>query len=193
MVHTVELSYEDVMTGLEAQVQYSRMGPNGSQELQKAAIEVKRGAHEGMSLRSTGMGNFPPPLSGVRTRNIPGDLHIKYKYKKHEKFRNEGRDLIYEIFVGFDKMATGGKVLVETIEGKKTNLSIPPGTKSGKRFRFKGRGLPELVQKQNAMGFVSHEEVVGDLYALVQVAVPTELNQEQVEYLEKGRELGLFD
>ena len=82
---------------------------------------------------------------------------------------------------------------METIEGKKTNLSIPPGTKSGKRFRFKGRGLPELVQKQNAMGFVSHEEVVGDLYALVQVAVPTELNQEQVEYLEKGRELGLFD
>lgn len=181
------------MEGVEAQINYTRLGPNGVHEKQTSTISIKRGVHEGMSVRSTGMGNFPRPIQGMRTRNIPGDLHIKYKFKKHDKFQNEGKNLIYEIQAPFTKMVMGGKVLVETIAGKKTNLTLPPGTKSGKRFRFKGRGLPELVQKTNSMGFISNEEEVGDLYALVQVYVPEELNQEQVEYLEKGKMLGLFD
>lgn len=168
------------------------MGPSGSQEKQSALISVKRGVHEGMSVRSTSAGNFPPPIQGMRTRNIPGDLHIKYKFKKHDKFKNEGKDLIYELFVPFDKMVLGGKVVVESIDGKQASLTLPAGTKSGKRFRFKGRGLPELIQKTNPMGFVTHEEIVGDLYALVQVLVPDEVTQEQVEALEKGGELGLY-
>jgi len=158
VVHTLELSYEDVITGMEAQVSYFRTGTNGAQEKQTVKILVRRGAYEGMSVRSTGMGNFPPPIQGIITRNIPGDLHIKYKFKKHDKFRNEGRDLINELDVPFDKMVIGGKVVVESIDGKQTILTIPPGTKSGKKFRFKGRGLPELVQKSNSMGFISHEE-----------------------------------
>ena len=178
---------------MEAQVSYFRTGTNGAQEKQTVKILVRRGAYEGMSVRSTGMGNFPPPIQGMRTRNIPGDLHIKYKFKKHDKFRNEGRDLINELDVPFDKMVIGGKVVVESIDGKQTILTIPPGTKSGKKFRFKGRGLPELVQKSNSMGFISHEEAQGDLYALVQVYIPEQVNQQQVEWLEKGRESGIFN
>ena len=39
---------------------------------------------------------------------------------------------------------------------------------------------------------ITSQEVTGDLYAVVNVAIPESVTQEQAEWLEKGRELGLF-
>ncbi|MGH8313313.1 MAG: DnaJ C-terminal domain-containing protein, partial [Gammaproteobacteria bacterium] len=54
-------------------------------------------------------------------------------------------------------------------------LKIQPGTSSGRQLRLPGRGLP----KPHGGG--------GDLFAMVQIVVPTSLNQRQRELF---KELG---
>ncbi len=50
-------------------------------------------------------------------------------------------------------------------------LKIPAGTQSGKRFRLKGLGMPNLKNVKSK----------GDLYAEVRIVVPEGLNAQEKE------------
>jgi molecular chaperone DnaJ len=69
--------------------------------------------------------------------------------------------------IGFARAALGGDVKVPTLEGTAT-LKIPAGTQSGRLFRLKNKGLPDV-----------HGRGLGDLHARVVVEIPTNLNMEQ--------------
>ena len=62
---------------------------------------------------------------------------------------------------------------VPTIDGK-AKIKIPPGTQSGKIFRLKGKGFPEV----NGYGR-------GDELILVNIWTPQHLSTEEKEMLEK--------
>lgn len=187
------MSFEDILSGKQVEVNYQRSGPDGNSQTERVLINVRRGVHEGFGHRLSGMGHFPPPIQGVKTRNIPGDLIVSYVILKHDKFRKEDNNLFFEAEVPYDKMIFGTKILVETIDGRKTVLNIPAGTKSGKQFRFRNKGLPKIVENKNQFGLISTGEEVGDFYVVAQVVIPENLTQEQVEWLEKGRSLGIFE
>jgi DnaJ-class molecular chaperone len=59
-------------------------------------------------------------------------------------------------------------------------LTIKPGTQNGQTFRLRGKGMPKLRQKGR----------YGDLYAEVQVELPTDLTPRQRELLEEMRRAG---
>jgi molecular chaperone DnaJ len=69
--------------------------------------------------------------------------------------------------ISFAKAALGGEVKVPTLEGSAV-LKVPAGTASGKVFRLRGKGLPEV-----------HGRGIGDLHVKLYVEVPTKLNAEQ--------------
>ena len=64
-----------------------------------------------------------------------------------------------------------------TLQGA-VSLKIPAGTQSGAVFRVRSQGMPAL-----------HSSARGDILTHVQVEVPTRLNAEQRETLERFAEL----
>ncbi len=59
-------------------------------------------------------------------------------------------------------------------------LTIKPQTQNGQTFRLRGRGMPKLRKKGE----------YGDLYAKVDVRLPTQLTPQQRELLEQMRASG---
>ena len=58
-------------------------------------------------------------------------------------------------------------------------LTIPAGTQSGRTFRLRGKGMPHLRQPDQH----------GDIYARVEVRLPTSLPPQQQELFEQLRKL----
>lgn len=127
--------------------------------------------------------NFPKGLdsdSQMRLRNEgevgpggAGDLYIFVRIKPHRVFKRSGNDLEMDLFVPFVKATLGGEVEVPALSGIVT-MKLPAGTESGKVFRVREKGMPDLRS----------EKMYGDLYVRVMIDVPKKLNQEQRRLLE---------
>ncbi|MDE2223320.1 MAG: molecular chaperone DnaJ [Candidatus Omnitrophica bacterium] len=108
-----------------------------------------------------------------------GDLFLFIKVKDHETFQRQGQDLRMDLSVSFAKAALGGEEKIKTLK-EEVVMKIPEGTQSGKVFRMKGQGMPDI-----------HGHSHGDLYVRVMLGVPTHLSTRQRELMEElARELG---
>jgi len=72
--------------------------------------------------------------------------------------------------------ALGATIEVPTLGGNPVKLRVAPGTPSGRVLRVKGRGI-------------TSKKGTGDLLAVVQVAVPSHLDDAAREALERYREV----
>ena len=85
-----------------------------------------------------------------------------------------------DLAVSFAKAALGGEEKIKTLK-EEVVMKIPEGTQSGKVFRMRGEGMPDV---HGGHGF-------GDLYVRVMIAVPGNLSHRQRELMEElSRELG---
>ena len=102
-----------------------------------------------------------------------GDLYLYIRVSDHPVFHRRGPELSMDLAVSFVKAALGGE---ETIDGlrEKVVMKIPAGTQSGKVFRLRGHGMPDV-----------HHHDHGDLYVRVMLQVPENLNSRQRELLEE--------
>ncbi|MBF0531562.1 MAG: molecular chaperone DnaJ [Candidatus Omnitrophica bacterium] len=126
--------------------------------------------------------NVPPGVdnsSRLRVRHEgevgaagPGDLYLYVHALEHDIFKREGNDLYMELPIPFVKAVFGGEVAVETLAGE-VEMKIPAGTPSGKVFRLKGKGMPDV-----------HQGGTGDLYAKMMIDVPQKLSADQKRALE---------
>ena len=136
-------------------------GDGRTEKSAKIKIKIPAGVEDGTRLRSTGQGE-----SGARG-GAAGDLYVVLHVQAHEIFQREGTDLFCSVPISFALAALGGEVKVPTLEGSAV-LKVPAGTPSGKVFRLRGKGLPEV-----------HGRGVGDLHVKLYVEVPTKLNLDQ--------------
>jgi len=67
-------------------------------------------------------------------------------------------------------MVLGGEVVVSTLKGR-VSLRIPPGTRTGQRFRLRGQGMPSLKSGEPA----------GDLFVEAVPVLPSELSERERE------------
>ncbi len=104
----------------------------------------------------------------------PGDLYLYILVKDHPQFSREGKDLYLQLPVSFLKAALGGEVVVPTLNGQVT-MTVPAGTQSGKVFRLKAKGMPDLHGGSSP----------GDQYVKVMIHVPERLTKEQRQLLEQ--------
>jgi molecular chaperone DnaJ len=100
-----------------------------------------------------------------------GDLFVVVRVAPHPIFTRKGNDLAVTVPVTFPEAALGADVTVPTLEGAPVTVRVPPGTRSGRTFRVKGRG-------------VSTGKAKGDLLATVEVAVPAKLSAAERKALE---------
>jgi DnaJ-class molecular chaperone len=72
----------------------------------------------------------------------PGDALVTLRMAPHTRFAVSGADLRVEVPLPLETAVRGGKVEVETLDGR-LSLSIPAWTDSGTVFRLRGKGLPK--------------------------------------------------
>ncbi|HEY74889.1 MAG TPA: J domain-containing protein [Thermoflexia bacterium] len=159
----VEISLEEAYHGT------TRLLQKDGRRLQ---VKIPPGAYTGLRIRMAGEGG--PGAAGGQ----PGDLYLRVRVAPHPRFERRGDDLYTTVPVDLYTAVLGGKVRVETLAGP-VILTIPPGTQNGQTFRLRGKGMPKLRQKGQ----------YGDLYARVEVRLPTRLTPRQRELFEELRRL----
>lgn len=130
-------------------------------------VEIPAGVQEGMQLSMSGKGN-----AGERG-GAPGDLIILIEEEAHKELQRDGLNVAYELHISFPDAAFGTQVEVPTIDGR-AKIKIPAGTQSGKIFRLKGKGFPDVNGYQK-----------GDQLVHVNVWTPQNLTSEEKAMLEK--------
>jgi molecular chaperone DnaJ len=98
-------------------------------------IKIPAGVDTGSRVRVPGKGN------AGRTGGPPGDLYISIEVAPHSLFRREGANIYLKVPITVPEATLGAKIEVPTLEGR-TMIRIPPGTKSGQKFRMKEKGAP---------------------------------------------------
>jgi molecular chaperone DnaJ len=133
-------------------------------------VKIPAGVSDGQKIKLRGKGN-PSPDGGPA-----GDLVLSVSVRKHPVFERDGLNLRVNVPVTFVEATLGATIEVPTLGGDPVRLRVAPGTPSGRVLRVKGRG-------------VTTSKGTGDLLAVVQVAVPSHLNAEAREALERFHEL----
>jgi len=161
-------------TQLELRVPFMQAVTGGTMELgvprgpgspERMRVRIPAGIDDGGTLRLAGRGQ--PGRHG----GPPGDAFLTVRVEPHPLFRREGRDLLVDVPIGLARAALGGKLEVPTVDGRAT-ISVPEGTRSGQKFRLKGRGVP-----------AGKGTPAGDLYAVIQIQPPSELSDRSRELL----------
>ena len=114
---------------------------------------IAKGASEGQRLRLPGKGG--KGFDGGRD----GDLYLNISLAPHALFRASGHDLYVDLPLAPWEAVLGVAVEVPTLDGA-VRLKVPAGTRAGQQLRLAKRGLPRPREGE------------GDLYAVVQIAVP---------------------
>ncbi|MBE0624983.1 MAG: DnaJ domain-containing protein [Burkholderiales bacterium] len=121
---------------------------------------IPKGATDGQRLRLRGKG-------GKGTGGGPdGDLYLNIALHPHALYRVSGHDLYLDLPLTPWEAALGAVVEVPTLVGP-VHLKVPPGTHAGQKLRLARRGLPKPGAGE------------GDLYAIVQIVVPTVLSERE--------------
>ena len=168
--HKLTVPFQTAVKGGEARVTVRR--PSGNVET--IAVKIPPGIEDGKKIRLRGQGE--PSSSGGES----GDILITVNVAAHPHFSRRGNDLELEVPVTLAEAAIGGKVDVPTPKGT-ISLTIPPNTSSGKRLRLKGLGV--TPKKGNA----------GDLYAVINIVLPKELDSESLQLIRQLDEQQTFD
>ena len=126
-------------------------------------VNIPPGVNDGSKIRLAGKGE--PGRQGAP----PGDLYIITRVRPHPVFKRDGDTLSVDLPVTISEAMNGAEVVVPTPDGQ-VQLKIPPGTKSGRRLRLKGKGVPNLKTK-----------VPGDLYVTIRVQVPSTNNPQALD------------
>lgn len=131
------------------------------------SIDIPAGVQENMQLSMSGKGN-----AGERGGS-PGDLIIQIEEEQHPQLHRDGLNVAFDLYISIPDAAFGTQVEVPTIDGR-AKIKIPAGTQSGKIFRLKGKGFPEV------QGYGR-----GDQLIQVSVWTPQQLSSEEKAILEK--------
>ena len=165
---SVDVSAEDAFRGVTHKVTY-RIPSTGEQ--QTITVSVPAGAVDGGKLRYKRRGEY-----GVNGGER-GDLVVTTNVAEHPLFKRKGADVTMELPISIYEAALGCSVEVPTPGGATVRLKVPAGTQSGKTFRFKEMGAPD----------VKHRGRTGALLVKVAVQVPTNLTSDEKTALEKLR------
>lgn len=121
---------------------------------------IPRGSTDGQRLRLVGQG-------GKGVNGGPnGDLYLNIALHPHPLYRVDGHNLFIDLPLTPWEAALGATVTVPTLGGQ-VSLKVPPGTSAGRKLRMMKRGLPKPGTG------------AGDLFAIVQIAVPTVLTERE--------------
>jgi molecular chaperone DnaJ len=130
-------------------------------------VRIPAGVDTGSQIRLPGEG-----AAGFRG-GPPGDLYVAIWVRPHPQLRRQDDDLVYELRINMVQAALGDRVAVPSVDGS-IEVTIPPGTQYGQKFKLAQKGMPNVRSGRR-----------GDQYVVVQVVVPRDLSMEQKSLLRK--------
>lgn len=137
-------------------------------------IKVPAGIRNGEKIRLIGQGKTGQ--NGGKN----GDLFIKIKIEKDNKFELIGYDLYTTLSLTPWEAALGTRVNLEGIDDT-VSVYVPAGIESGEKLRIAGKGYKDGKGGR------------GDLTAIVKIVVPKKLTQEEKDLYEKLKEISNFN
>ncbi len=143
-------------------------GAGRKQETKKLKITIPPGVDNGTRLRVSGEGD-----AGVRN-GTAGDLYVYLFVESDKEFTREGINISSEISISYLQAILGCRVKVPTVDGTE-EITIPAGTQPNRVLVLENKGVPRLG---NAVSRGNH-------LINVKVEIPTKLNAEEKELLEK--------
>ena len=169
----LEQAFNGTMLDLNLQVpEYDSAGR--LRRVQKTfKARIPKGVTSGERLRLGGKGS--KGVNGGRD----GDLYLSIHITSHPLYRVSGRDLYIDLPLAPWEAVLGASIEIPTLAGT-LRLKIKPGTQAGQQLRLSGRGLPKPGNE-------------GDLYAIVQIAVPAALTDRERTLFTELAEGASFD
>lgn len=151
----IQIDLEDAYHGAQRSLslQVPQVDAQGHVTMQEHTISfnVPRGVRAGQHIRLAGQG-APGVGNGPR-----GDLYLEVEFRPHAHYRVDRHDVYLDLPVTPWEAALGAEIEVPTPTGA-VQLTIPPGSRSGRKLRLKGRGLPASTP--------------GDFYFVLQIVQP---------------------
>jgi len=134
------------------------------QKTELISVRIPGGVDNGSKVRIPGRGN------AGRNGGPSGDLLIAIEVDPHPVFKREGSNIYVKIPITVPEATLGAKIDVPTLYGK-AMIKVPPGTKSGQKFRLRDKGAPLPGKKAR-----------GDQYVEVSIEPPP-FNDERIREL----------
>lgn len=153
----LDVTVEEVATAAKVTAVF----PDG----RKVAVKLPDHVEDGQTIRLKGQGE---QLAGA-----PGDALVKIRFRRHPRYRIEGRDLHVDEPLPLRDAVLGTKLAVETPAGKLA-VNVAAWSSSDKVLRLKGRGLPGKAGGH------------GDLYVHLRIMLP-ERHDAELEALMRNR------
>jgi curved DNA-binding protein len=160
------IPFRQAIQGGERRIEFRRDG-----RIEHLQVRIPPGVETGKRLRVSGKGGASPGGGPA------GDLFLEITVEADPEFSRDGNDLHVKVRVPFSGACLGTSVEVPTLDGPK-RVKVPAGLQSGGKIRLKGYGVPVRAAK-------------GDLYASIEVEVPTKLTEKQRGLLEELKKEGL--
>ena len=136
-------------------------------------VEVPAGIHDGQRIRIRAEGH-----AGFQSGEN-GNAFVVVRVRPDPRFVRDGDDLHTAIRLTMTDAALGATAHVDAL-GEELELEVAPGTQPGVVRVLQGQGMPMLRSGRR-----------GDLYVRLDVALPTNITEEQRQLLEEfGRQAG---
>lgn len=161
----LRLTLAELVSGGRKDLSFSyRAG--GRTESRNISVNLPKNIGDGSVIRLKGQ--------GAAAQGRSGDLYLKVALEPDPRFTVSGRDLETRVQIFPWDAALGGEAQV-FYPGGSLKIKIPPGSRSGKRMRLTGKGLP-------------HKGGRGDLYAVLEITLPEKLSPAQLDLFRKLKE-----
>jgi DnaJ-class molecular chaperone len=154
----LDVSIEDVATAAKVNAVF----PDGK----RLAVKLPAYVEDGQTIRLKGQGE--PGPGGA------GDALAQIVFRKHPRYRVEGRDLHVDEQIDLTDAILGTKLAVETPTGK-VAVNVPAWSSSDKVLRLKGKGLPVKTGGH------------ADLYVHLRVMLPERFDSDLEAWARKRR------
>ncbi|KAJ7170858.1 hypothetical protein C8R43DRAFT_981315 [Mycena crocata] len=169
----LKVSLNELYSGTTKRLKVGRRLLDGSSEDKVLEIHVQPGWKSGTKVRFPHAGN--EQLGGEAQ-----DLVFVVEEKPHETFERDGNDLVCRVKIPLlDALTgTGGKKIVEALDGRKLQITVPPGVvKPGQLTTVPGEGMP--IRKDGSV------KKKGDVIVKWEVVFPDRITPAQKEGLRK--------
>lgn len=148
-----KIDLKDVLIGKKLLVSYRLR--SGKQET--VEVDIPAGARNGDTVRYTGLGDDGDP------RFQRGDLYVKIQVLDVKNWRRENNDLYTKQQVDLFDILLGCAILIQTLDDRTVQLTIPKGTKPGTTFSIADYGIPDLHTKKKGKVFVLIDPIMPDM------------------------------
>jgi curved DNA-binding protein len=163
------VSLSEALHGSTRTITLQRGGQSGKPaKTDTYKVKIPAGIREGQRIRLAGQGE-----NG-------GDLFLRISYQKHPDFRWEDADIYYDLELAPWEAVLGSSVDIPTLDGH-AKLKIPEGTLNGATFRLANLGLTRSDGKR------------GNLYAVVRIEVPDEIDPDERQVWEQLAKTSKFN